>query len=576
MILSWSRCLKGKKVSETNVRFEAKMENGQTADITVHTRGRSFEMLGPAGAAREEAAVGDLQGRLPVLLGLGMGHALLKTLAATTGHVAVVEKYPDIEAISPALSRVAPDDLERLFFVREENPHEALALLTHWQDEHGGKPLTPVILPFYQRLDRPFFGQLREFISASASFDFWSKARIPRFRNPETRILLLTSKYFLMGELERACQKLRLPYKLVVVGEGEVGREDFTSDFLRAVLEFQPDFCLTLNHLGVDVEGVLMDLLARLELPLASWFVDNPHLIVHQYEKCVSPWTALFSYDEDTVPSLKEAGFVNVRYLPLGTDVERFRPDNVPVPASWKADVSFVGNSMIEKVAARLKKGGLPRELLSKFNRAAQAYEKSSTRSVSECLKVEEPEIYGLYQSLSDREKQLAFETAVTWQATRLYRNGLARRLLPFHPLIVGDTGWLSEFRKERASFRFMDAISYYSQLPQFYQNSKINFNCTSKQMKGAVNQRVFDVPASGSFVLTDWRPQMDALFEADEMACYHAPEEIPALVEKFLNYPEERKKIVRNARKRVLAEHKWEDRLKTLVESMRDFYGKK
>ena len=563
-------------MNEKSPRFEAKRANGEVTDITAHIGERCIDMLGAAGAQREEAAVGELGARLPVLLGLGMGHALRQTLASTGGPVAVVEKYAEVEELSPALSGLSREDLARVHFVREKTVKDALAHLTRWQDEHDGLPLVPVALPFYQRIDRAFFGELRQFLSASATFDFWSKARAPRFVDDKPRLLLLTSKYFLMGELERACQKLELPYKLVVIGDGEVGRADFTSDFLRSVLEFKPDFCLTLNHLGVDVEGVLMDLLARLELPLASWFVDNPHLIVHQYEKCVSPWAALFSYDEDTVPSLEKTGFSHVRYLPLGTDVERFRTDGAPVPPGWKAEISFVGNSMIEKVGARLKKGKFPRELLLRFKKAAEIYEKSPTRSVAECLKENAPEIFALYQALPDNEKRLAFETAVTWQATRFYRNGLVRRILPWRPLIVGDHGWLGEFREQRGNFRFMDTISYYTQLPQFYQHSKINFNCTSKQMKGAVNQRIFDVPATGSFVLTDWRPQMEALFDRDEMACYHSADEIPELVGRFLKYPEERKTMAAKARKRVLAEHKWEDRLKKLVETMREIYGKR
>ena len=97
---------------------------------------------------------------------------------------------------------------------------------------------------------------------------------------------------------------------------------------LEAVVSFRPDCCITLNHMGVDVEGVLMDLLARLQLPLASWFVDNPHLIIHLYSRCVSPWTTLFTWDSDNIPTLRAAGFEHVFYLPLATTPQRFKPDS--------------------------------------------------------------------------------------------------------------------------------------------------------------------------------------------------------------------------------------------------------
>lgn len=564
-------------MSSENWVFEATTTDGKLTDIIARKDSKSLAMLGPGGAERELAALNNLNNadKLPVLLGFGMGHALGKLLAIHNGPIAVVEKFKDLENLAQPLTGISAKDLERIFVVREPDFRKALALLTHWQDNNGGLPFLPIVLPFYQRLDRDYYGELRQNLEASAKFDFWGRARVPRFADAVPRILLLTSKYFLMGELERACQKLALPYKLVIVGEGEVGREDFAGEFLKAVLEFRPDFCLTLNHMGVDVEGVLMDMLAKLELPLASWFVDNPHLIIHQYEKCISPWTAIFTYDEDNVATLEKTGFAHVRYLPLGTDTERFCPSKISVPGAWKANISFVGNSMLEKVAARLKKGRFPRELLRHFKKAAEAYEASEQRSVAGFLAEELPETFKIYQNLPDNEARLAFETAITWQATRLYRNALVREILPFHPLIVGDRGWLSEFRTRRKEFRHLDTISYYSQLPIFYQHSLINFNCTSKQMKGAVNQRIFDVPATGSFVLTDWRPQMEALFEPSEMACYHEAEEIPALVKHFLTNSEERTKMIAAARKRVLAEHKWEDRLRALVKSMREIYGK-
>ena len=337
---------------------------------------------------------------------------------------------------------------------------------------------------------------------------------------------------------------------------------------------FKPDCCITLNHMGVDVEGVLMDLLARLQLPLASWFVDNPHLIIHLYSRCVSPWTALFTWDADNIESLRRTGFEHVFYLPLGTDPDRFHPSRAAVPDAWKADISFVGNSMLYKVGGRLKNGRFPRELLLPFREVSQAFMDSEQRSVADFLRLSFPEVHARYEALPDNEARLAYETAITWQATRLYRNGCVRRLLPFCPLIVGDRGWRIEFRREPCQPRYLDALSYYAELPAFYEHSAINFNCTSKQMKGAVNQRVFDVPAAGAFVLTDWRPQMEQLFEPDEMACYHDPEEIPDLARHYLAHPAERRKLAAAARNRVLACHTWEHRLQALLEHMRRIYG--
>ena len=504
-----------------------------------------------------------------------MGHALHALLERTAGPVAVVEKEEAIQQASGVLAALAPAQRQRVFVVRSADPEQALRELSHWQAGQRGLRFLPVALPFYLRLDRAYYGYLREQLSASEHFDFWRRARQPRFRGGTPRVLLLASKYFLIGEVIGACKTLGIEYELLQIEDETLARSDFVQQLLHAVLTFRPDCCITLNHMGVDVEGVLMDLLTRLELPLASWFVDNPHLIIHLYSRCVSPWTALFTWDADNVESLRATGFQHVAYLPLGTDPQRFCPQAAAgAPAAWRSDVSFVGNSMIYKVGMRLKKGHFPRALLLPFYRCAAAFMASDTRSVADFLREDMPDVYAQYMALPDNEARLAYETALTWQATRLYRNGCVRELLPFSPLIVGDGGWNIEFRHDARKPRLLDPITYYTDLPRFYPCSAINFNCTSKQMKGAVNQRIFDAPATGAFVLTDWRPQMDALFEPHEIACYHDKEEIPNLVRHYLAHPAERQAVARAGRERVLRCHTWAHRLKEMLDEMRRIYA--
>lgn len=566
------------KQKEGGAKFEVLRENDRITDVTAEINGRKIAMLGPAGDERELAPARDFLNRpekgLPVFLGAGLGRGLRLLLAEYDGPVALVDKETALAKITGALDDLPANARDRLLIITENDKAKVLKILTAWQNQNGDRPFSPLQSSFYLRLNKEFYGDLRDSLAASAKFDFWSKAAAPRFRDPKPRVLLLASKYFLIGELKGACEKLDIPHKLIMVGEESADKEQFVKTLLQEALTFKPDCCVTLNHMGVDVEGVLMDLLARLKLPLASWFVDNPHLIIHLYSKCVSPWTTLFTWDEDNIESLKKSGFEHVHYLPLGTDPDRFRPGLAPKSPLWRSPLSFVGNSMLFKVGARLKNGKFPRDLLLPFNKVSRAFVKSAERSVRDFLADEFPDVRKIYDSLDDNETRLAYETAITWQATRYYRNDCVRRLLPFKPLIVGDRGWKIEYKKENHRPRYLDPLSYYEDLPAFYGSSDINFNCTSIQMKGAVNQRVFDVPAAGGFVLTDWRPQMERLYDHDEMAFFRSPDEIPELTKKYLTHPAERKKIAEKARARVLARHKWEDRLREMLDVMRSVYG--
>ena len=564
------------------MKLSPQYRDGLLEDIVFEREGRSIAMLGPAGATRELSVLDPLPGSwnnegLPVLIGSGLGHAL-KHLLERTGPdtpVAVVDKERDILALTGLGERF---DDDRIFWLLGENREETLAELTRWQVAHGGKPFMPFANPFYLRLDGPWYKELRAILSASAKANFWDKAIAPRFAGSEPRILMITSKYFLVGELVEACKRLGYPHRLLTLEDEQIAGAEFVERLLSAVIEFKPDCVLTLNHLGVDREGVLTDLLARLRLPLGSWFVDNPQLILHLYNKLVSPWTTIFTWDADNVSGLRDMGFEHAFHLPLGTDPVRFAPPtgNRPPKPEWASRVSFVGNSMVYKVAKRMEAGRFPAALLKGYKKRAAAFGATDERSIRQfILGQTSPDVAAAYLGLEDDEQRLAYEAMLTWEATRQYRAACVGKTLPYEPLIVGDDGWLINFKRLRTPWRLHSVLSYYSELPHFYPWSEINFNCTSKQMKGAVNQRLFDVPATGAFLLTDWREQMDELFEpGKEVITFREPDEIPDLIERYLKHPDERRKVALAARKRVLAEHTWDHRLQSIVRTMRRIYG--
>jgi len=395
----------------------------------------------------------------------------------------------------------------------------------------------------------------------------------PAFRNRTPRILLLTSQYFLIGELKAACVRLDIEHRFINLATKEMTLDAFVTQMTEAFTDFKPDFVLTVNHLGVDHEGVLATLLRQHGIPLASWFVDNPHLILGAYSNLFDARTALFTWDSDTVGSLEDLGFANVFYLPLGADPTRFTPRRSEPVEKWRAPISFVGNSMLTKTLKRLETAIPPPRLIETGMQVAKAFSDSGEPHAGLFLRREFPELIPDYEALQPRGRQLSFDTFITWQATMIYRLDCVLRIMEFSPLIVGDPGW-HELLKGHGSWRYHSELSYYSDLPDFYPLSAINFNCTSQQMKGAVNQRVFDVPCCGAFLLTDYRRQMEDLFEpGKEIVAYHHPDEIPGLVGKYLGAPDERQRIAEAARKRILAEHTYDHRMAHLIETMRQTF---
>jgi len=453
-----------------------------------------------------------------------------------------------------------PDDAVKFITrVEIENSFRNIEIMSH-------KPSVQTFPGFYDSIRRSF--------SASRRSDIHNQLRYPKFIKDEVRVLLLTTQYFLMGEVISAMKRLDVRLRLITIEQEELGREDFIEEIIKNIIEFKPDFIFTINHLGIDREGALSQFLTGIEMPLASWYVDNPNLIIKRYLKNSTPYCTMFLWDRNSVGDMHSLGFEHAFYLPLGVDERRFRPmQGETNPLSHLAcDVAFAGNSMVEKVRKRLKKVEVSGGLENHFRDIALDFCKNGHRHIEDVIRLKYGQLYDAFEKLNIDDKA-NFETALLWEATRIYRLERVKRLIPFSPLIVGDPYW-SELLDSQL-FKYHRELSYYTELPYLYNVTKINFNATSMQMKGAVNQRVFDVPASKGFLLTDFQEQMGELFDiGKEVVCYSDPGEIEEMAVYFLKNETERARIAEKGYKRVISNHTYVSRVSSMIETMRRIYS--
>lgn len=82
------------------------------------------------------------------------------------------------------------------------------------------------------------------------------------------------------------------------------------------------------------------------------------------------------------------------------------------------------------------------------------------------------------------------------------------------------------------------------------------------------LNPRTFELAACGAFQLTDHRSLMSPVFEeGSEIITFRSGRELRSLTEYYIDHPEERNEIADRARKRVLAEHTYEQRMAEVLE---------
>lgn len=96
------------------------------------------------------------------------------------------------------------------------------------------------------------------------------------------------------------------------------------------------------------------------------------------------------------------------------------------------------------------------------------------------------------------------------------------------------------------------------------FSESKIVFNIS---MTDDINMRTFEVMATGSFLLTNWIPTIEELFEdGKHMVLYRSEEEMIDKAKYYLKNDDEREKIAQAGYEEVIKNHKIQDRVDVIL----------
>ena len=402
--------------------------------------------------------------------------------------------------------------------------------------------------------------------------DFEAVRRTPRFaKRPYGCVVLVREGYFAQTELLAALAGLGVRTVAVPVGARGDAKAAFLDRLLQAILAHRPDFILTLSHTGVDPEGDLVTLLADLRLPLASWLLDSPDLLLASSPQLADAGTVIFSCDAGALNAIRGMGYRHVHFLPLAASPGRLVADPPSPPAAFAATVSFVGDSFVAETGRRLKSGRFGRELVRWYPVLARRMLARPERSIEALATPEESRLLARYQALTPAARRLDFALAVACRANTAHRAAILSRLIPFCPLIVGPANWRTVLGPEKTTWRWLPPLYDDDRIAALFRSSLVNCNITSRHMHGAANQRVFDVPAAGGFLLTEASPQQEALFEPGrELATYAGPDDVSDQCARFAADPAARAAITTAARRRIALEHTYAHRAARMLATLK------
>jgi spore maturation protein CgeB len=142
--------------------------------------------------------------------------------------------------------------------------------------------------------------------------------------------------------------------------------------------------------------------------------------------------------------------------------------------------------------------------------------------------------------------------------------------------MVFGDQWWLIDLPQDKVSM----AVGYYINLNETYQRTKINIDINRIVITEGLTQRVFDCAASGSFVITRSKPVIDEFFitagQKREAVVFDCELHLKELIDYFLKHDNERCAIAKRARTRVLGEHTYDHRVRSIFRVLSQRMGTK
>lgn len=339
----------------------------------------------------------------------------------------------------------------------------------------------------------------------------------------------------------------------------------FKKDLYEHITETRPDLVLFYGVQGVGPglldQGTIWE---ELQIPYVFLFYDNPFVYLQtldaKYIKEIieSPLAKVVISDKEYSKELKKLKINKSLHLPLATDSDLFDIEKKDEDLDkFRCDVSFVGRIDDEPLKVSLRRT----QQLSKYpvlNRIVDQIVRPEKNIRTDILMSK----LDAYRDQMDWNIYAVLSRLVYEEAMTKYRVEVVKQLKDFSVELYGNKGWKAI---ESKNTRYHGPLDYEKDAVNLYKASKINLNVTHPQLLSTVNQRLFDVSAAGSFILSDYRSDIDELFDG-ALDSYRSKDELKKKVEYYLSNDKEREDRVSKAKAITLKKHLWKHRVEELL----------
>jgi spore maturation protein CgeB len=316
---------------------------------------------------------------------------------------------------------------------------------------------------------------------------------------------------------------------------------------------------VTVNEWGIDAGGVLHGFLENNNILHINWAVDDPFFEEIILTKKFLPSRLRFDFvsDKGYIKPMLARGY-RAHFLPLAADPAWFHPDPTTSGAG-KYDIIFVGNSYLRQMDEFLQIApGFIDTLAPFLGEVVRRYHENVEYDVEGHI---ENKIRNtrLPDNLHFDKALFIAKHAAGYLGRKQIVLALAKKYPKFK--VFGENGWLRELPKKR-----LGTAKYYDTLCATYQKAKITVDINRMVIRNGFTQRAFDVPASGSFLITSSKPVVHELFITNgpqqEVAVFRSQRELMQQIDYYLVHDEERCAIAERGMKKILTAHTYDHRV--------------
>jgi hypothetical protein len=245
--------------------------------------------------------------------------------------------------------------------------------------------------------------------------------------------------------------------------------------------------------------------------PVVSWWWDVPNVATTIDLRTRLGHTYHFAFARDLLPLLPEGA----QWLPPAARAQFC--EAVPRNSEPEIEVSFVGQTRLNLLQKNLH------ELTSLLDYFADGAGRRIATDIGcqrgfvalhDYLASHTAEIDEIIQRIEIGASAAAYYMSyiLAMSVTGAFRIAAIEKLrgAGVDVVVYGDDGWL---RSGAADVRLFRGALPVDQLPWLYDRSRINLNLNFMQVSSTVNPKVLDIAACGGVALTDYRPELEALY---------------------------------------------------------------